>query len=519
MKRTKLSLAIGLTTAVATFGAHATETIYESDTGFALGFGMSTDIMPRFMDNLDFNDDVDNGFQFAAARPGTGDFIGSGNLSGHTGFVSDDTSSQLLAETRFWFNASKGNMEMHTMIEWDGTLDSGVIDTNEPNLERARLSYTIPSLGTKISAGADNYLASTVGRLLYVDDDPGLWANGKTDGGTSWQLGWHKRNEGSGAAGGGGGRQPVVGEGRDNDLFSGRIGFSGDMAGGGSWYLEPFALAQNRHSEDFSRDGVSQDTDTVAGYFGTGARYQNGALLIEGEILTHQGTIKGTNTVSTRDGFDENFDEMDINSYGAHLRVVLQNAIGGKLSPYFSWDFASGDDDPFDDDLEGFVPVGSSNDLRADNIEWMRASVVSSMPNSIGNNGVEFGFETNALGVGPNVGGILNTGLGANPGYHRLQAGLKGSLVGKWGISTRVVHLRFAETESAVAGAQARGQSVDEVDEDIGWGFDLQFPYEAQDSFTVTPFVSVFAPGDGTETLAGNDDNAYLGGVRLLATF
>jgi hypothetical protein len=519
MKRTKLSLAIGLTTAVATFGASATETVYESDSGVKLGIGLSSEVLPRFVENLDFNDGVDNGFQFAALRPGTGDVFGSGTLSSVTGLNSDDRSGQIIGEHRFWFNASKGNLELHTMVEWDGTLDSGVIDTNNPNLERARISYTVPSLGAKFSAGSDLYFGTTIGRLVYLDDDPGFWVNGKTRGGTTWQLGYHKRNEGSGAAGDSAGRQARIGEGRDHDLFSGYLGFSGDAGAGGSWYLEPFAFVQNRHSEDRSRTNVAQDTDTVAGYFGSGARYQNGAFLIEGELVTHQGTVTGTNTASIRDGFDQNYDEMDISSFAAHLRIVMKNAIGGEISPYFSYDWASGDSDPTDDDLEGYVPVGTSTDLRADNIEWGRLSVVNQMPNAIGNNAVEFGFETMNLGIGPNLGGLTNNGFGANPGYHRLQAGLKGGLSGKWGISTRAVYLRFSETEAAVAGAQARGQNINDVDEEIGWGFDLQFPYQAQDGFKVTPFVSVFLPGDGAETLAGNDDTAFLGGVKLLATF
>ena len=519
MKRKQLSLAIGLTTTIATFGVGA-ETVYESDSGVKLGIGLSTEILPRFTDNMDFNDDVENGFSFSAPRPGTGDIFGSGVLSSFTGTGgSDDNSGAILNETRFWFDASKGNLEMHTMIEWDGTLDEGVIDNNDPNLERARVSYTAPSLGAKFSAGADLYFASTIGRVVYVDDDPGFWVNGKFASGTTYQLGYHKRDEGSGAAGDSAGREPRLPSGRDHDLFSAKLGFSGDTGAGGTWYLEPFALGQNRANQSLNRAGQAQGTDQVAGYFGTGARYQSGVFMIEGEVITHQGTIRGTNTASVRDGFDQNYDEMDINSYAAHLQGKLRNAIGGKITPYLSYDFASGDSDPTDDDLEGYVPVSTSNDLRSDNIEWVRTSMVNIMPNAVGNNAVEFGFETNALGVGPNVGGILNTGFGANPGYHRLQTGLKGSLVGKWGVSTRVVYLRFAETEAAVAGAQARGQNVNDVDDDIGWGFDLQFPYQAQDGLSITPFASVFLPGDGSETLAGNDDTGFLGGVKLLARF
>jgi hypothetical protein len=520
MKIHKLSLAIGIiSTTIAAGHLHATETIYENDSGLKIGIGLSSEVLPRSIQNFDFNDDVDNGFPFAAPRPGTGDIFGSGTLSSMTGVNSDDRSGQILAEHRVWFNASKGNLELHTMFEWDGTLDQTVMDDNDPNLERARISYALPEYGAKVHAGGDLYFATTVGRLVYVDDDPGLWINGKTRGGTTWQLGYHKRAENSGAAGDSAGREPFVGSGRDHDLFSGRVGFSGQTNNQGNWYLEPFVLVQNRNFEDQSRGGVAGTTDMVSAMFGTGARYQKGALLIEGEIVSHQGEIRGTSTASARDGFDQNYDEMDINSYGAHLHVKLNNVIGGKLSPYFSWDFASGDDDPTDDDLTGFVPVGTSTDLRADNIEWVRTSVVNQMPNAIGNNAVEFGFETMNLGIGPSLGGLTSNGFGANPGYHRLQLGLKGALAGKWGLSTRVVHLRFAETEAAVAGAQARGQNVNEVDEDIGWGYDLQFPYQAHENFSVTPFVSVFAPGDGAETLAEGDDTALMGGVKLLANF
>jgi hypothetical protein len=520
MKLKRLSLAIGLiSTVMATNQLHATETVYENDSGLKIGIGLSSELIFRSIDNFDFNDDVDNGLQFPSPRPGTGDIFGSGTLSSMTGLNSDDRSGQILGEQRVWFDASKGNLELHTMLEWDGTLDSSVIDNNNPNLERARISYTLPEYGAKINAGADLFFATTIGRLVYVDDDPGLWINGKTRDGMTWQLAYHKRNENSGAAGDSESRDPFIGEGRDHDIFSGRLSFSGKTANQGNWYLEPFAVLQNRHDQEQNRTGGSQSTDMVAGFFGTGARYQEGALLIEGEVVTHQGKVDGTNLVSGRDGFNQDYDEMDINSYGAHLRVALNNIIAGKLSPYFSWDWASGDDDPTDDDLTGFVPVGTSTDLRADNLEWVRTSIVNQMPNAVGNNAVEFGFETMNLGIGPQLGGLTNNGFGANPGYHRLQLGVKGALAGKWGLSTRVVHLRFSETEAAVAGAQARGQNVNDVDEDIGWGYDLQFPYEAHENFSVTPFVSVFVPGDGAETLAEGDDTALMGGVKLLAIF
>lgn len=520
MKINKLSLAIGIVSAtITTTQLHATETIYENDSGLKIGIGLSSEILPRSIQNFDFNDDVDNGFQFANPRPGTGDIFGSGTLSSMTGVNSDDRSGQILGEHRVWIDASKGNLELHTMFEWDGTLDSSVIDANNPNLERARISYALPEYGAKVHAGADLFFATTVGRLAYVDDDPGLWINGQTRGGTTWQLGYHKRLENSGAAGDSESRDPFVGEGRDHDVFSGRLGFSGKTANRGNWYLEPFAVVQNRHDEELNRTGGAESIDMVSALFGTGARYQKGALLIEGELISHQGKVDGTGLTAARDGFDQNYDEMDINSYGAHLRVELKDIIAGKLSPYFSWDWASGDDDPTDDDLTGFVPVGTSTDLRADNIEWVRTSIVNQMPNAVGNNAVEFGFETMNLGIGPQLGGLANNGFGANPGYHRLQLGVKGSLTGKWGLSTRVVHLRFSETEAAVAGAQARGQDINDVDEDIGWGYDLQFPYQANENFSVTPFASVFAPGDGAETLAEGDDTALMGGVKLLATF
>lgn len=513
----KLPLALGMAASVAASAAQAGTTLYEGEDGLKFAFGMTSEFVFRSMENLDFNDDVRNGFQFATPRPGTSDVFGSGALSSVSGLVSDDEPGQMVAENRLFFTMSKDLLEVYTVLEWDGTLDRRSIDDNDPNLERARVTYTVPTWDSKLNFGADLVFVDTVGRLVYVDDDPGAWISGGSHG-ANWFLGYHKRRENSGAAGDSASRFGEVGNGRDHDVFSARLGLAGG-GGASTWYVEPFVIGQQRHDEEFDATGsVSENTEMFAAYFGTGARYRLGGLTIEGEVVTHQGKVDGTGVVTNRDGFDQSYDELDISSYAAYLRVAFANAVGG-LTPYASWDWASGDSDPYDDTLTGYVPIGSSNDLRADNIASMRKSIVNLMPNAVGNNAVEFGFETINLGVGPSIGGLTGNGFGANPGFHRLQTGLQGSLTSKLGLYTRAVYLRFAQAEAATAGAQARGQTVSEVDEDIGWGFDLQLPYKAQPQFAVTPFVSIFEPGDGAEALAGNDDTAYMGGVQIKAGF
>lgn len=471
--------------------------------GVEFKFGMTQEWIPEFVHNLDYNDNTSQPNAIAMSS-------GLGRDS------DDDRTGHLAFESRLFFTASKGRLELYTQIEWDGIIDERAIDHNNPNIERTALSLALPEMHSKFTIGADFFLMDSIGRMVYLDDDPGFWLDGSKDN-IYWKLGYNKRNEFSGRSGDSGGRAAQNGDGTDHDILRATLGFKGKTAGGGSWLLEPYVLFQNRGDSQADGAGNTANSEQQAAYLGIGGHMKAGVFDVAAAFVYHTGTVSGLTDPTTGVALF-GFDEMDISAFAVHARAMLDLSgtgwpLGGVM-PVVAWDWASGDDDPNDDELGGFVPVTTPNGLRVDQGEC-RNTTACIVPTALGNGSAEFGFETNRIGTGPKIGNISELGVGGSPGYHRIMVGLKGKLNPKWGMYTRVFHLRYDDT-SNIDNLALVGNSVDE---EIGWGFDLNLDYWATKEVRFTPFISVFFPGDASNDIIGDDATAVMGGVNIKGSF
>ena len=515
---------------------------FETDNDITFRFGISTDFQPTWTSNLDFNDDTN--FRTITEFGAIGD---------------DDDTGFIGLETRLYFSVAKDRLSLYTAFELDGTLDARTIDDNNPNIERINISLQIPEINSTLTAGADVYFLDGIGGLVYIDDDPGIWLKGGS-GPWSWQAGWHKRLEFGGAAGDTGGRfaaRAGVTEDRsdDTDFLSAKLGYDLKHSTG-TFRFEPFGLVQFRDSPSTGSgqtrlnlvgpgnearpagdplqasiaDVVPNQTSYFLGLAGMGSF---GIFKPRAQFVYSGGEISGLRDDNGVTPFG--FDEFDISSYAAYARLdidVSQKSwwpFGGFI-PFVQGEILSGDDEPFDDELEGFVSPSSPNGLRPADFPFLRKTVLGLGSPVLGDGTANFGFATDGRGIGPTIGNILEGatfggtalfnnrfGKGDNPGFVKLSLGAAGAFDPKWSLHLAGNYVRFSETESIEA--EFGALDIGSVDKDIGYGLDMVLIYRPQPQFQVRPFFSVFVPGDGAEQLAGSDDTAYVGGIGFFAAF
>jgi len=503
-------------------------------------FGISLDWQPMTLRDLDFNKKTN----FRTIT----EFGALGEENSVIGF-----------ENRLFFTATKGRVSLYTQIELDGVMDERAIDHNNPNIERINLSLLMPEWNTTFTVGADIYGVDFIGGLVYIDDDPGIWFKGGA-GPWSWQAGWHKRLDFGGSAGDSGARFPArVGpfEDRedDTDILTGKIGYTVKHAAG-SFTFSPFVLAYLRNSPNTGAElnrlnglgpgGVPRPADPLQAsianvvpsqtsyYLGFETTGNIGWLRPSFEFVYLSGDISGLRDRTTG-RLPFGFDSFDISSWAAYLRLDLDLSkqpgwpLGGVI-PFVSVEYLSGDDDPFDKDLKGFVSPSSPNGLRRGDFPFLRKTVMSLGSPPLGDGTADFGFAVDGRGLGPTIGNInegatfasaatFNNrfGKGDNPGYTKVMGGLQGSLNPKWELHLAGSWFRFNETEPIEA--EFRSLNIGSVSKSIGAGFDVVVSYKPQPQYKVSPFFSVFFPGSGAEKIAGADDTAIVAGVNFFAMF
>lgn len=515
---------------------------FTTKTGIDFKFGISLDFQPMTIKDLDFNDRTN----FKTIT----EFGALGEEDSIIGF-----------ENRLFFTATKDRVSLYTAIELDGTLDERAIDTNNPNIERINLSLLMPELSTTFTVGADIYALDPIGGLVYIDDDPGIWFRGGA-GPWTWQAGWHKRIECGGDAGDSTQRFPCRAQDifddreDDNNIFSAKIGYDFTHPAG-KFHLEPFAAAYLRDAPQTGtgltrlnlvgpggapRPAGDPLQASIAGIVPTQSTYYVGLqgtgnvgwLRPSFEFVYFTGDISGLiNRTTGAKPFG--FESFDINSFAWYVRLDFDWSkepwwpLRG-IIPFVSAEWLQGDDDPFDDELEGFVSPSSPNGLRRGDFPFLRKTVMGLGSPPLGDGTADFGFAVDGRGIGPTIGNILEGqtfggtalfnnrfGKGDNPGYLKVSAGLQGSWNPQWELHLQGSHLRFNETEPIEA--EFRSLNIGSVDEDIGFGIDVVVAYKPQPQYQFRPFFSIFFPGSGAEKIAGGDDNALVAGVNFFAMF
>ncbi len=201
----------------------------------------------------------------------------------------------------------------------------------------------------------------------------------------------------------------------------------------------------------------------------------------------------------------------DIQAWGAYASVDFE--VDKSFIPYIGGYYLSGDDDPGDDDMEAFN--GITNISRYTPTFGMENAFVYRYVPALGSHLYSNNFNT--LGSSPGYGGISNSSKGDAPGMYMLGAGAKGSLGEKLSYKTQIMYFAFAEED----GLEDLGYGNGDVDDEVGYEFDLRLTYKFNNHFSLGNVLSVFVPGDGIEDILGDefDETAIMDTVEMVWGF
>ncbi len=526
-----------------------------------------------------------NGGDFTENVPACG-----GKQCNFRSFISPDTNIgdatlNIFNFTNLLFDLSKGPVSIHINLENEARIDENVADINHLNLERAALTYKTPGFGD-LTVGFDVHLFDPEGGLIYQDEDPGIWLVG-SQGIFSWNFGYHKRLSRNGGKPLGnliGGAAFSSGIGadthkldNDTDMLEGRVGFNF-----GGFSVSPMFLAVIRHTpNEFTPANIAACPtggctsgagmpQTSAGrgeiyYPAVVATAKMGPLSFTAEAAGMFGEMRelGTSFQNLNGGKDK----FDISSFGIFAEVALDlTAQGIGLTPYVNLDYRSGDDNPYDDTLGGYVAQSDlTQALRKDG--FRHQSIQSLGGATLGNGGDDgWGFNTSGRGIGPTLGTILEGfgadtsqfnsrwGKGDNPGMIKISAGALGKINSMWDTHIGMSYIRFDTVEPIKAEAAmnldsrglipastcaafpkatnqnkaARVKCIADtlsISEDAGVEFSFNVGYSPVPAFRVQPFVSVMVPLGAADDISkyfldsNSTRTAYTAGVEFRAQF
>jgi len=367
------------------------------------------------------------------------------NFKRHTTEAGTVSQGYIRTEARLYFTGEDKDKkwDLYTALEFDSAVDQDNVDRRgrDYGLERLHGSVVIPGLEqVRFHAGWDIYYLDAVDAgagFIYGDDDPGFWFTGDFDT-IEFQLGYHKKVE-------------------DNFASRDEADFLGETAGVKADQdrdIISAMLTYNINEDNQVRfmgayDLMKTRTDTTPAYtaaFGTtdkgadvktyrvGILYKGKLGIVEPELeVAYQGG-EANNAVNefgvAPNGSD---DDYDISAYAlyADVAVNLTDAIGFKVMPHVGFMYTSGDDDPDDNDLEGYSAVanaqrftprfGGEDTIIGDGNTLLGTILYGYLPELYGNLGgtQEFG--------GVATGGLANGskgGRGDNPGMTLFGGGI-----------------------------------------------------------------------------------------------
>lgn len=201
--------------------------------------------------------------------------------------------------------------------------------------------------------------------------------------------------------------------------------------------------------------------------------------------------------------------DKDISAWAAH--ASLEFNLNKAFNPYFGGYYLTGDDDANDDDVEAFN--GISCGARFAPAFGMENALVYRFVPSLGTHLYSNNFNT--LGSAPGYGGISNSSKGDAPGLIMFGVGAKGVLSEKLSYKGQVMYFSFAETD-ALEDFYGR-----DIDDEVGFEFDLNFNYKINKHFTIGNTLAVFMPGDSIEDRLGegHDEVAIMDTIELKWSF
>lgn len=410
--------------------------------GILMSFGSTVRIIPTSESDWDFGvSDSDN------VKAAGGLLYGEApkNLFrehvNESGWVED---GYIRTETKIHFNAMPKDRKwsFYGALEFDRPLDTASVDSrggkdkdsSNFGLERLHISYALP-WNLRLHAGWDIWHVDVMegAGMVYGDDNPGFWLTGEQET-ISYNLGYFKLQENNFQV-----NPSEMGDDRNDD----RSLYAGYMS------VEPndnnkfqfFGLYDQIRSipatdftgylgSPFGITGEEPDTDSyhTGGYWiGNFGKME---LFFEG--VYQFGTAEDTgleNTVGP-DSTTPLEDDYDINAYAmaGDLSYEFKGILTDfPLKPHLGFMYTSGDDDPYDDKLEGYNGVENAQRFSE---RWGGENTIIGDTNMMLGS-VLYGYQPELYGNGTPVftGGLQNmsgrgNGRGDNPGMTMLSAGI-----------------------------------------------------------------------------------------------
>lgn len=402
-----------------------------------MSFGAQARFVPTWESNWDFgmSDNVNS-------------FLG-GNLNrrffemhvNEGGTVRD---KYIRSEDRLYFNAMSKDRawSFYAALEYDRAIDTDTVDnrggtvtTSNFGLERLNASVALP-FDMRLHAGWDVWGLDHYdgGGLVYADDNPGFWLDGSWNNGQiTWSVAYNKLKNFS--------WQPTATDALKSKQFFDKDADRDVWAG---WLK--YKLTEDHSMKVFYvydsirnmpvRDFTSAISGGVAGITGNSdpeidshhiGGYWTGKFGIVQTML--EGVYQfGTadKTGLSRYGRAENYD-IKAYAFAGDISVDLKDFFGFTVKPHVGFIYTSGDDDPTDDELNGYEGVanaqrfatafGGENTIIADTNFVLGTALYGFIPEFYGNGTpVPTGGLQNFQGLG--------NGRGDNPGMTMLSFGI-----------------------------------------------------------------------------------------------
>ena len=395
-----------------------------------MSFGATVRIIPTSDTDWDFGMSkepaVAGGYLFGG--------LGKNFFKDHVNEAGWVNNSYIRNETKIYFNAMPRDRKwsFYAALEFDDILDTGSVDarggksndTSNFGLERLQGTFALP-YNMRFHAGWDVWHVDAIeaASFVYGDDNPGFWLTGDYDT-FSFNVGYFKLAENDFQT-----APATLNNAADDDrsLYAGYVTWKPDKQNKFQFFYL-FDRIRNIPANDLLASlsgglfgiatGKTPSTDShhVGGYWI--GNYGGLELFFEG--VYQFGQAEDT-------GFAQG--DFDISAYAlaADISYDFKASLGFMLKPHLGFIYTSGDDDPTDDNLEGYVGVetgprfskrwGGENTIIGDTNLVLGTILYSYLPSLYGNGTpIATGGLQNTAGMG--------TGRGDNPGLTLISAGL-----------------------------------------------------------------------------------------------
>ena len=437
-------LAAALAATPLVFAAGEGSFVIKAENGNTYRFGGQLRMIPTSENNWDFG--LGTVVVTTPTGPGTSVEVTRRNFKEHVNEAGRVAQGYIRTEARLYFNAEdkEGKWDFYSALEFDSVVDQDNVDRRgrDYGLERLHGSVVIPGLEqVRFHAGWDIYFLDAVDAgagFIYGDDDPGFWLTGDFDS-IEFQVGYHKKLEDNFLS-------------RDEKDFN--TGFDPDEVSTKSDNdRDIFSAMLTYHINDdnevrfmglYDRMNTRSESEIDSPLTGEPLTDQKGAdvdtyrlgLLYTGklgiiepefEIAYQGGEAKDITTE-----FGGTLPDQDIEAYALYGDVALNltDVFGFKVIPHVGFMYTSGDDDPDDKDLEGYVGVanaqrftprfGGEDTIIGDTNVVLGTLLYGYLPEFYGNLG---GTQQGGVATGGLANGSLG-GRGDNPGMTMIGGGI-----------------------------------------------------------------------------------------------